>query len=88
MKKEPEPEPETAKPAANIPENIPGPEPVLDEKPSGKQRREGTHRMDVDVPEELYASLERQAKREMRPVKIQALWIIKQALSEPVEIER
>lgn len=79
-----EPEPETAKPAANISE----PEPVPDEKPSGKRRGDGTHRMDVDVPDELYAALERQAKREMRPVRIQALWIIKQALSEPVEIER
>lgn len=92
VKKEPEPEPETAKPAANIPENIPvpepEPEPVPDEKPPGKRRGDGTHRMDVDVPDELYAALERQAKREMRPVRIQALWIIKQALSEPVEIER
>lgn len=82
-KKVVEPKPAQAITAANVPE----PEPAQEDKPSGKRRREGTHRMEVNVPDDLYANLERQAKRDMRPVSIQALWIIKQALS-AVEIER
>lgn len=82
-RKKVEPKPAQAITATNVPE----PKPAQEDKPSGKRRREGTHRMEVDVPDDLYAALERQAKRDMRPVSIQALWIIKQALS-AVEIER
>lgn len=63
------------------------PEPDTNPTPAHyKKRKEGYHRIDIDIPDDIYAALENQAECEMRPVKIQALWIIKHVVIRPEEV--
>lgn len=53
-----------------------GPKP----SPSSKNKP-GFHRMDIQVPDDVYTDLVKMADLDMRPVNIQAVWLLKRALA-------
>ncbi len=57
-------------------------------KPREKQQpappaipKPGFHRMDIQVPDDVYSDLVKMADLDMRPVNIQAVWLLKRVLA-------
>jgi hypothetical protein len=69
--KHPDPEPKAA--VAPVREE-PKPSPNSKNKP-------GFHRMDIQVPDDVYSDLVKMAELDMRPVNIQAVWLLKRVLA-------
>lgn len=70
--KHPDPEPKAA--AAPVREE---PKPSLNSK-----NKPGFHRMDIQVPDDVYSDLVKMAELDMRPVNIQAVWLLKMVLAQ------
>ena len=69
--KHPDPEPKAA--VAPVSE---------EQKPStGSKNKPGFHRMDIQVPDDVYSDLVKMAELDMRPVNIQAVWLLKRVLA-------
>jgi len=51
------------------------------EASKSSKNKPGFHRMDIQVPDDVYTDLVKMAELDMRPVNIQAVWLLKRVLA-------
>lgn len=51
------------------------------EASKSSKNKPGFHRMDIQVPDDVYSDLVKMAELDMRPVNIQAVWLLKRVLA-------